>query len=98
MILETLTTLSASAYIFFILFGLAMFLLGVILCPLILFMRARRADAWEDSNRTNIFRIVAHIATHPSDFGKMKFDDGTYPFWYINKDEFADVVKTRPKK
>ena len=46
---------------------------------------------------TNIIRLVAHIATHPSDFGLMKYDDGTYPFWYINKDEFRDIVKTRPK-
>jgi len=46
---------------------------------------------------TNIIRLVAHIATHPSDFGKMRFEDGTFPFWYINQDEFEGVVKTRPK-
>jgi len=27
----------------------------------------------------------------------MMYADGTYPFWYINKDEFREVVKTRPK-
>lgn len=73
------------------------FILGIIACPIVLFLRARNDDAWDDSNMTNIIRLIAHIATHPSDFGKMKYDDGTYPFWYINKDEFRDVVKTRPK-
>jgi len=73
------------------------FILGIIACPFIIFLRARNDDAWDDSNMTNIIRLVAHIATHPSDFGRMKYDDGTYPFWYINKDEFRDVVKTRPK-
>jgi len=71
---------------------------GIFCCPLILFLRARKDGSWDDSNMLNIFRLVAHIATHPSDFGKMKFDDGTRPFWYINKDEFGEVVKTRPKE
>ena len=43
----------------------------------------------------NIYRVVAHLATHPSDFGKMKMPDGSNPFWYIGKDEFSEVVKTR---
>lgn len=83
--------------IYLILIGFGCFILGVISCPLIIFMRARRDDSWDDSNMTNILRIFAHIATHPSDLGLMKYDDGTFPFWYINKDEFSDVVKTRPK-
>jgi hypothetical protein len=74
------------------------FILGVICSPLIIFLRARRDDAWDDSNMTNIFRLVAHIATHPSDFGKMYYEDGTKPFWYINKDELSDVVNTRPSE
>ncbi len=73
------------------------YLLGVLTSPLIVFLRARKDDAWDDSNMANMIRLFAHLATHPSDFGKMKYDDGTYPFWYINCDEFADVVKTRPK-
>lgn len=75
--------------------GLA-FILGVLLAPMILFIRARRDDSWDDSNMTNMYRIFAHIATHPSDFGKMQYKDGSKPFWYINKDEFKEVVKTRP--
>ena len=72
------------------------FLLGVILSPAILFIRARRDDAWDNSNITNIYRVIAHLATHPSDFGRMQYADGKKPFWYISKDEITDVVKSRP--
>jgi hypothetical protein len=30
---------------------------------------------------------------HAPDFGKMQYPDGTFPFWYINLDEFSEVVK-----
>lgn len=45
----------------------------------------------------NIYRVVAHLATHPDDFGKMHYDNGEKPFWYIDDDEFTDVVRTRRK-
>ena len=45
----------------------------------------------------NIYRVVAHLATHPDDFGKMYYDNGEKPFWYIDDDEFNDVVRTRRK-
>ena len=83
---------------FEVLGALAIFILGMLSLPLAIFIRARRDDAWDDSNMTNIFRIVAHLATHPSDFGKMQYEDGKKPFWYINKDELSDVVDTRPTK
>lgn len=73
------------------------FLLGVLLAPVVFFLRARRDEAWDDSNMTNMYRLVAHVVAHPSDFGKLRFEDGSNPFWYINKDEFSEVVKTRPK-
>ena len=76
--------------------GVLSFFLGLILFPLVIFMRARRDDAWDDSNMTNIYRVVAHLATHPGDFGKMQYPDGKRPFWYINQDELTEVVKTRP--
>ena len=76
--------------------SMGMFSLGVLLFPFLLFLRARRDSHWDDSNLTNIFRLVAHIATHPSDFTKMQYPDGTKPFWYLSKDEFKEVVKTRP--
>lgn len=45
---------------------------------------------------TNIYRVIAHLATHPDDFGKMYYDNGQKPFWYLRGDEFSDIVKTRP--
>ena len=45
-----------------------------------------------------MIRLISHIAAHPSDFGKMQYEDGKRPFWYINKDEFSEVVDTRPDK
>ena len=81
------------------LIAISFFILGVISCPLLIFIRARRDGNWDDSNMFNIYRVVAHLATHPSDFGLMVFvlsDDR--PFWYINKDEFKEVVKTRGSK
>lgn len=60
--------------------------------------RALKSPKWDDSNLTNVIRLIAHVALHPEDFGKMTYPDGSYPFWYINKDEFEGVVKTRPKK
>jgi len=45
-----------------------------------------------------MIRLLAHVVAHPSDFGKMRYEDGGKPFWYINKDEFSDIVDTRPDK
>ncbi len=77
-------------------FSVLLILIGVILSPVILFLRARRDPAWDDSNVFNMYRLVGHIVAHPSDFGKLRFEDGSNPFWYINKDEYSEVVKTRP--
>lgn len=85
------------------------FVLGT-LCLLVLFVfRMLRNHAWDDSNITNALRLLAHVAVHPDDFGEMYYlDDDEYemlaglgynptqPFWYINKDELFQVVKTRP--
>ena len=76
------------------------FILGVIigffLLPLIIFLRARRVGGWDNSNMTNILRVLAHLATHPNDFLQFQYSNGKKPFWYLNKDEFSEVVKTRP--
>lgn len=72
--------------------------LGFILCPVVIFLRARKCDQWDRSNMMNILRVFAHLATHPDDFSKMQYSDGSKPFWYLGSDEFADVVKTRPKQ
>ena len=81
-----------------ILIAISFFILGVIAFPFLLFIRARRDSAWDDSNMANMIRLISHIAAHPSDFGKMMYADGKRPFWYINKDEFSEVVDTRPNK
>lgn len=74
------------------------FLLGVLCCPLIIFLRARKDKAWDKSNMFNIYRVIAHLASHPSDFGKMYYDNGFKPFWYIDDDEYSEILKTRPKE
>ena len=71
-------------------------ILGVLLCPIVIFLRARKCDQWDNSNITNILRVFSHLATHPDDFGKMYYENGKKPFWYLDKDEFTDVVQTRP--
>ncbi len=76
----------------------AIFIFGIFSFPFLLFLRCRRDGAWDDSNVTNIIRVLSHLATHPSDFAKFQYDNGERPFWYLGSDEFADVVKTRPLK
>nr|DAN69590.1 MAG TPA: hypothetical protein [Caudoviricetes sp.] len=71
---------------------------GIIACPFIIFLRARKCDQWDKSNMMNMLRVFAHLATHPDDFAKMQYADGKKPFWYLDKDEFADIVKSRPKE
>ena len=80
----------------YILIAISFFIIGVVSFPFLLFLRARRDDNWDDSNMTNMIRLISHIAVHPSDFGKMQFPDGKKPFHYINKDEFSDIVDSRP--
>jgi len=58
-------------YFLLVLLLLATWVFGIFCGPFIIFLRARKDNAWDDSNMLNIFRLVAPIATHPSDFGKM---------------------------
>lgn len=81
----------------YLIVALLAFLLGLLCCPLVIFLRARKCDQWDKSNMFNIYRVVAHLAAHPDDFGKMYYDNGEKPFWYIDDDEFTDVVRTRRK-
>lgn len=81
----------------YLLVSILSFILGLILCPLVIFLRARKSEKWDKSNMLNIYRVVAHLATHPEDFGKMYYDNGEKPFWYIDDDEITDVVRTRRK-
>lgn len=72
-------------------------LVGALLIPLIIYFRARHSG-WDDSNIFNVFRVIAHLALHPSDFTKMQYPDGKKPFWYLTKDELSEVVDTRPNE
>ena len=69
-------------------------ILGMLLLPAVIWLRARRTEEWDDSNIFNIYRVIAHLATRPTDFGKMIYPDGRRPFWYISEDEISDIVKT----
>jgi hypothetical protein len=71
-------------------------IIGILLVPFIIYLRARRCNEWDDSNIFNVFRVLCHLALHPGDFAKMQYDDGKKPFWYLDKDEFSDVVDSRP--
>ena len=72
-------------------------LIGFLSFPAFMCYRAMRSDGWDKSNITNVIRLIVHVALHPEDFGKMYYEDGSMPFWYIKYDELKDVVKTRPK-
>lgn len=75
-----------------ILIAVSFFILGVLLFPALLFLRARRSNKWDDSNIFNIYRVIAYLAIHPNKFGALRDKDGNRPFWYISKDEFSEVV------
>lgn len=79
---------------FSFLFGIVV---GILLLPLIIYFRACRSG-WDDSNIFNVFRVLCHLALHPNDFTKMYYIDDRQPFWYLTKDEFSEIVKTRPSK
>ncbi len=82
----------------YLLIFISAFMLGILACPIVIFLRARKCDQWDSSNITNIFRVIAHLAAHPDDFAKFRYEDGKRPFWYLDSDEFADIVKSRPKE
>ena len=63
--------------------------------------RALSDPEWDSSNATNFLRLLAHVFLHPGDFGRMYYRGkgdkiGKRPFWYLDKDELSEVVKTRP--
>ncbi|MBR8464745.1 hypothetical protein KDE13_00020 [Campylobacter sp. faydin G-140] len=74
------------------------FILGLIFAPFAIFLRARKCKQWDKSNMMNILRVLAHLATHPDDFAKFRYENGLKPFWYLGSDEFLDIVKTRAKE
>jgi hypothetical protein len=75
-----------------LLIAISFFILGVLACPALIFLRARKSNRWDDSNLFNIYRVVAYLAIHPQRFGELRYLNGYQPFWYISKDEFSEVV------
>lgn len=70
-------------------------IIGILLVPTIIYLRARKTG-WDDSNIFNVFRVICHLALHPNDFTKMYYLNGSKPFWYLTKDEFSEVINSRP--
>jgi hypothetical protein len=70
-------------------------IIGVALVPMVIYFRAKRG-AWDDSNFFNVLRVLCHLALHPKDFTLMQYEDGKKPFWYLTKDEFSEIVVSRP--
>lgn len=81
------------AYILLFIIGI---IIGALLIPLIIYFRARHSG-WDDSNIFNVLRVICHLALHPDDFIRMQYEDGKKPFWYLTKDEFSEVVDSRPE-
>lgn len=86
------------------------FIAGVFCLLAYMLFRMMRNDGWDDSNITNALRLLSHVVLHAEDFGKMYYLKDTdkqrmgeffhglqRPFWYVSKDEFEGVVKTRPR-
>lgn len=72
-------------------------IVGILSVPVIIYLRDRNSS-WDGSNIFGVFHIICHLALHPKDFTKMKYEDGSNPFWYLTKDEFSDILKVRPNK
>ena len=87
------------------------FLLGALFLYGLMVYKIWKNDDSDDSNVTNPVRVLNHLILHKFDFLKMYYltplqhrylldNDPTYrpkrPFWYWDKDEYSEVVRTRP--
>ena len=81
-------------YVLFLVLGI---LLGIATVPMVIYFRATHTG-WDDSNFFNVLRVLCHLAMHPNDFVEMQYPDGKKPFWYLTKDEFSEVVDSRPNE
>jgi hypothetical protein len=91
-----------------IIIGLILFIAGFIGCVFYIVGRMMKTIG-DDSNMNNALRLLSQATIHPEDFGRMYYlthaqmkllrangHEPMRPGWYVNGDEFADVVKTRP--
>lgn len=77
------------------------FFLGVFTLLGYMIWRMLRSDGWDDSNILNALRVISHVTIHPEDLAVMWYLDpeghpSRRPFDYISKDEFEDIVQSRP--
>ena len=90
--------------------GVILWMAGALCLILYVVARMLGSKGWDDSNMTNALRLISHMTLHPEDFLKMYYlskDEIDYltlvglkpskPFWYLDKDEFSEVVKSRPE-
>lgn len=90
--------------------GIVLFLAGGLSLVIYMVVRMLGSSGWDDSNMTNALRLISHTVLHPEDFTKMYYLKPAdlellkqygftpdKPFWYLDKDEFSEVVNTRPK-
>ncbi len=91
-----------------VILGLILFIAGFIACVMYIVARMMKSIG-DDSNMNNALRLLSQATIHPDDFGRMYYlthaqmallrnngHDPDRPGWYVDGDEFADVVKTRP--
>lgn len=87
------------------------FFAGVLAMYALMIYKIWQNDDADDSNVTNPVRVLNHLILHRFDFLRMfylsdrqlleitkAFPDWTLsrPFWYWDKDEYSEVVRTRP--
>jgi len=91
-----------------VILGFVLFIAGFIGCIIYIVARMMKTIG-DDSNMNNPLRLLNQATIHPEDFGRMYYlthkqmkllrDNGhepDRPGWYVDGDEFADVVKSRP--
>lgn len=108
--IETINWIGGLIYL--VLLWLNGFFIGVVALFAYMVGRMMKNPGWDDSNMTNAVRLLAHVVMHPGDFLQMFYltpeqrdilghsgidpRDMQRPFWYVDKDELSEVVKTRP--
>ena len=91
-----------------VILGLILFIAGFIGCVMYIVARMMKTIG-DDSNMNNALRLLSQATIHPEDFGHMYYlthaqmdllrnngHEPDQPGWYVDGDEFADVVKSRP--
>lgn len=91
-----------------VILGFILFVAGFIGCVMYIVARMMKTIG-DDSNMNNPLRLLSQATIHPEDFGRMYYlthaqmkllqsngHEPDRPGWYVDGDEFADVVKSRP--